>query len=323
MSQYKTIKPSVFELDARYSTTRRVTKIQPFIANSPGDKIKSALFLPKNSKRKAEVGLRSQGYFKLNNCDFPLISVVTVVFNDVKHLERTVNSIINQDYNNVEYIIIDGGSSDGTLDIIKKYEDKIDYWVSEPDDGIYDAMNKAVSVANGKWINFMNSGDKFYDNYIISSIFPTNAADLIYGDHEIRYKTINKPVKAKSILEIYKGMIFCHQSMFISRDLQISHPYQHYKYKIAADYKLIFDYITSNRHNVFYTNSVIATVESKGVSNKNIFKTIKEYKTITLSKTGFFRIRLYYYFRYFDAFIRMTIKLMLPEVAIDFVRKKI
>ncbi|HAH56818.1 MAG TPA: glycosyltransferase, partial [Bacteroidales bacterium] len=85
------------------------------------------------------------------------MTVVTVVFNGVEFLEDTIKSVIGQTYDNVEYIIVDGGSKDGTLDIIKKYEYAIDYWVSEPDKGIYDAMNKAIDLGSGDWINFMNA----------------------------------------------------------------------------------------------------------------------------------------------------------------------
>ena len=103
-----------------------------------------------------------------------LISVVTVSYNAVSTIEQTILSVINQTYPNVEYIIIDGGSTDGTVDIIKKYADKIAYWVSEPDKGIYDAMNKGVVVATGEWINFMNAGDIFTDSDVIDKLFHQN-----------------------------------------------------------------------------------------------------------------------------------------------------
>nr|WP_263458985.1 glycosyltransferase family 2 protein [Bathymodiolus platifrons methanotrophic gill symbiont] len=162
---------------------------------------------------------------------------MTVVFNGAEHLEQTINSVIGQTYDNVEYIIIDGGSTDNTLEIIKKYEGQIDYWVSEPDGGIYDAMNKGTGLATGEWVNFMNAGDWFMRNDTINSIFRNNIkSDLVYGDHEIRYSTLNKSVKAKSVLEIFKGMPFCHQSMLILNRLQLTNPYQYKKYKVAADF---------------------------------------------------------------------------------------
>lgn len=99
------------------------------------------------------------GNFQIN--ELPLITVITVVLNGEGHLEETMQSVLNQTYPNVEYIIVDGGSTDGTLDIIRKYGDRIDYWVSEKDKGIYDAMNKGIKVALGSWINFMNGGTVF------------------------------------------------------------------------------------------------------------------------------------------------------------------
>ena len=115
----------------------------------------------------------------------PLISVVTVSYNAVSTIEQTILSVINQTYPHIEYIIIDGGSTYGTVDIIKKYADKIAYWVSEPDKGIYDAMNKGIKVATGEWINFMNSGDCLYRNDTIEKILnkssTTNNVSIIYG----------------------------------------------------------------------------------------------------------------------------------------------
>ena len=111
------------------------------------------------------------------------ISVVTVCFNSVSTLERTMLSVLNQTYPNIEYIIIDGGSTDGTVDIIKKYVDKLAYWVSEPDKGVYDAMNKGVLLATGDYTIFMNSGDRFYNNDVLAkfSCVEFMDADLIYG----------------------------------------------------------------------------------------------------------------------------------------------
>jgi len=100
----------------------------------------------------------------------PKISIITVVYNGEKFLEQTIQSVLNQTYKNIEYIIIDGGSTDGTVEIIRKYEEKIDYWVSEPDKGIYDAMNKGAKFATGDFINFMNADDIIYNNSTVEVI---------------------------------------------------------------------------------------------------------------------------------------------------------
>ena len=115
----------ILSLDEGYSTTRLLTQEKPKIINTSEDKFETVLFLPEGENRKGEGGLRTKGYFKKSFDDKPLISIITVVFNGEKYLEETIQSVINRTYSNVEYIIIDGGSSDGTLDIIKKYEDKI------------------------------------------------------------------------------------------------------------------------------------------------------------------------------------------------------
>ena len=119
------------------------------------------------------------------------VTIITISYNAVLGIERTINSVITQTYSNLQYIIIDGGSTDGTVDIIKKYADKIDYWVSEPDSGIYYAMNKGIAIADGDWINFMNAGDYFVDRNVIEQIFQHNIEctdNVIYGNTIGKYK---------------------------------------------------------------------------------------------------------------------------------------
>lgn len=167
---------------------------------------------------------------------YPLVSIVTVSYNAVSTIEQTILSVINQTYSNIEYIIIDGGSTDGTVDVIKKYQDKVAFWVSEPDKGIYDAMNKGVKVAAGDWINFMNAGDTFVTSTIISDIFSEKcSSDVIYGNSIYCYEGGTISVTAKNINYLSQGMIFCHQSSFVTTNLLKLHLFDS-KYKFAADY---------------------------------------------------------------------------------------
>ncbi|MBV4191775.1 glycosyltransferase, partial [Bacteroides fragilis] len=115
--------------------------------------------------------------------DKPLITVITVCYNAISDIEKTILSVIHQLYSNIEYVIIDGGSVDGTIEIIEKYHDKISYWISESDKGIYDAMNKGVDKATGEWVCFMNAGDTFYSPDTILSVSDCfcHQYDIVYG----------------------------------------------------------------------------------------------------------------------------------------------
>jgi glycosyltransferase involved in cell wall biosynthesis len=170
----------------------------------------------------------------------PMISIVTVVYNSEQFLERTIVSILNQTFNDVEHIIVDGNSKDNTLNIIEKYNDRIAYWKSEPDKGIYDAMNKAQELATGKYIMFLNSGDEFCDDKVLENVFKLNTnADVYYGDtvitdeqgNELRNRRL-RPPQNLTWKDFRYGMLVCHQSIIIKRELS-----QEYntEYRIAAD----------------------------------------------------------------------------------------
>lgn len=168
---------AVINLNAAYSTTRRLREVDSSVVDSTleasheiSDSFTTTTFLPKCVVRFGEGGLRKNGYFKDSTDGKPLITVAIAVFNGEMFIEETIESIINQTYDNVELIIIDGGSTDGTLDVIRKYEHVIDYWVSEKDLGISDAFNKAVRCSFGDYINFQGDGDGFCSIDALSSL---------------------------------------------------------------------------------------------------------------------------------------------------------
>jgi glycosyltransferase involved in cell wall biosynthesis len=165
-----------------------------------------------------EGGLRLQGMRRASTADRPLVTVITVVFNGAGEIEETIRSVIQQTYDNVEYIVIDGGSTDGTLEIIGKYGDAIDHWVSEPDRGIYDAMNKGIRLAQGEWLNFMNAGDLFSAKDVVARIFsePGNYrhSDFIYSDTLFRGRSGVRLYRC----DIAKRLVI-HQSIIYRKEL--------------------------------------------------------------------------------------------------------
>jgi glycosyltransferase involved in cell wall biosynthesis len=165
----------------------------------------------------------------------PLISIVTIVYNNVATIEKTILSVLNQTYENIEYIIIDGGSTDGTVDIIKKYDKQISHWISEPDKGIYDAMNKGIEEATGKWIGFINSGDRYHTDTVIDDIFKNeHNEDVLYGDTLMHYQLVDMILAPHDLKEIKKHMVFSHPSSFTRTQLAKKYKYD-IKYQIAAD----------------------------------------------------------------------------------------
>lgn len=212
----------------------------------------------------------------------PLISVVTVSFNAVSTIEKTICSIVNQTYPHIEYIIIDGGSTDGTVDIIKKYENKIAYWISEPDKGIYDAMNKGIDVATGEWINFMNSGDTFHSNTVIQQLIEKlpSKADVIYGDTLLLYSWGKYFKKALPIDMIKHHLPFCHQSCFI-KTITMQKMKYNLNYKICADYDFFYHLYQAGGLFTYLPHCISNYEAEQGMSATNSLQLLKESATIT------------------------------------------
>jgi len=192
-------------------------------------------------------GLRTKGITKQSQENQPLITVVTVVRNGEETLEKTILSVINQSYKNVEYIIVDGASTDGTLDIVKKYEDRIDYWISEPDNGIYSAMNKGIDLATGEWINFMNSGDFFTKNDVLERVFDNtnwNNIDVVYGNAIVIYKNyIIELIADEDSHALLNGPTYRHGASFVRTSLHKEIKFDISKaslLKYALDFHFIF-----------------------------------------------------------------------------------
>ncbi|HQS06596.1 MAG TPA: glycosyltransferase family 2 protein [Daejeonella sp.] len=170
----------------------------------------------------------------------PKLTVITIVYNNVRDIERTVLSVLNQTYPNIEYLVIDGASTDGTLELLKKYEGRLAKLISEKDKGIYDAMNKGLTLASGDYILFMNSGDELYASDTVENVFASAPdADIYYGETEMYdedWKSLgqrrHKAPETFSWKDFKYGMCISHQAIYIRRSL--TEPYDP-KYKLSAD----------------------------------------------------------------------------------------
>jgi glycosyltransferase involved in cell wall biosynthesis len=214
--------------------------------------------------------------------DEPLISIITVVYNGDKYLEQTIKSVINQTYKNIEYIIIDGGSTDGTLDIIKNYENNIAYWISERDNGLYDAMNKGISQANGELIGTINSDDwyeldalesivKAYLTHPEKKIFHSDRFNILENGEKELYKFNPSKFKFK-----YYAMTYSHPSMFISKDEYKIHQYRT-EIKSGADYQFVMETFLRDETVIQYIEKVNVNFRLGGISSKLLFlQTLKE-----------------------------------------------
>lgn len=247
------------------------------------------------------------------------VTVVTVVFNDIANIANTIKSIVNQSYSNVEYIIIDGNSNDGTIEVIKKYSDKISKWISESDSGIYDAMNKGISLATGEYIIFMNSGDVFVNENVLSDVFLniTQFPDVIYGHTIGKHK--NGRLRQK-LLPFYDSENYCpavgicHQSVLVKTEKAKSLFFD-LSYKVCADHKMLYDLYRNGALFYEYKGDIAEIICDVGFSDKQFFLKLKERGRIYTINNSV-RFKLFLYKSYLFYHIRSYLKKFEP----DFIR---
>lgn len=217
----------------------------------------------------------------------PLISIITVVYNGEKYIEETIQSVINQTYDNVEYIIIDGGSTDGTVDIINKYEDKIDYWVSEKDYGISDAFNKGVKVAKGDYINFQGDGDGFYSKDALEKVFkevnPDQdifvSAKIQRIDEEGKEMFVSKYIDKFDVKSLLFRMSLPHQGLFTHK----SYFEKYGLFDVNNIFCMDYDHLLRAYHEfpkVVTKNIIVARWRADGLGNGRTLEIFKEYDKI-------------------------------------------
>lgn len=211
-------------------------------------------------------------------------SIITVNYNNKKGLKDTIESIIHQSFQDYEFIIIDGGSTDGSTEVIKEYSKYTTYWVSEKDSGIYNGMNKGILHANGEYVNFMNSGDTFYNNQVLNIVSEfIEGQDFIVGK-DFHQNPITKE-HATTQLPIRKSMAMFyiqtipHQSAFIRRALFEGHPYDE-TLRIVADWKFYLDKIIIEGKSLQFIDTIICRREQGGISVTRNDETLRERKKV-------------------------------------------
>ena len=207
-----------------------------------------------------------------------LYSIITINFNNCDGLRRTIESVVNQTNADYEYIVIDGGSTDGSVDVIQKYSDRISYWVSEKDDGIYNAMNKGVRHAHGDYCLFLNSGDSFYDKHVLNkNLLSDNKSDIVVGrlvSDSDGMELFSPPSDDISMYYFYTSTL-PHQASFIKTKLLKQYPYDE-SLKIVSDWKFFVETIIFHHCKVGFIDVPIAKFDMTGISTSNASKTWDE-----------------------------------------------
>jgi glycosyltransferase involved in cell wall biosynthesis len=245
----------------------------------------------------------------------PLVSVITVSHNSVRTISDTIKSVLAQTYENIEYIIIDGSSADGTIELVNSFGKNISKFLSEPDNGIYDAINKGIRLATGDIVGILNSDDFFYDSNVIERVaeqFKESEVDAVFGDARFV-----DPVRTSKVVRYYSskdfntgkfkfGFMPAHPSFYVKRELFEKLGYYKVDYKIAADFELLVRFLYINKIKFRYLEMPFLSMRTGGVSNKSIISNYTLNKEIARAckengiRTNFFWIYSKYFIKMFE-----------------------
>ena len=212
------------------------------------------------------------------------ISIITISYNSEKTIKDTIESVLSQSYENIEYIIIDGGSTDGTVDIIDSYKDKISYYVTEKDNGIYDGMNKGIIAAKSDYIGILNSDDFYQNNNVVDNVVKclrenksdSLYSDLVYVDAEDTSKIVRYWNSGKFDKNNFnKGWMLPHPTFFVKKEIYTKFGLYTEKLKSAADYEMILRLLYKNKISVSYLPEVIVHMRDGGYSNQSIWSRLR------------------------------------------------
>jgi len=222
----------------------------------------------------------------------PKITVITVVYNGADTIKETIESVINQTYANIEYIIIDGSSTDGSRELIEGYNAHLTQFISEPDEGIYDAMNKGIDLATGEWLLFLNSGDTLFNSNTLELVFQREIAtkSIIYGAVSLNssHKVLRPMRFTKFNLIIWGTRVLCHQSIIVRRDI-VSH--YNTKYELKGELDWYFKLLDStNKSEREIMHEPICTYQLGGIGEQRIYRNVWEHICVLYSHVSFFLV---------------------------------
>ncbi len=254
----------------------------------------------------------------------PLVSVVTVSYNAVNCIERTMQSVLGQTYANMEYIVIDGGSSDGTVGIIQKYASQIDYWISEKDGGIYDAMNKGIRQARGEWISFINCGDEYCNSTVLEQVFHSaieNQVGVIYGNILFKYAFGNVEKTPGDLSGFSQYFPIFHPSTLVRTSLMKEYLFDT-SFRIAADYHFFYQLYRKKEYKFLYIPVCMAIFDAEsGISSTQQNLLFIENARVTGIYKSFYFHFLFARFRFRNG-VAKCVKKILPEAVVTQIRMK-
>lgn len=213
------------------------------------------------------------------------ISIITVCYNSEKYIKDAIESVLNQDFDNMEYIIIDGASTDKTLEIVKSYGSKINQFISEPDKGIYDAMNKGIALATGDVIGTLNSDDLYINNKVLTNIsetFTNSGSNIVFGDlfyvEKENTNTIVRKWQTKSFVpgSFKKGWHPPHPTFFVANKIYKKYGAFNLNYKLAADFELMLRFLEKHHIKNAYIQKPLVKMRLGGATNKNFSNIFKQ-----------------------------------------------
>jgi len=214
------------------------------------------------------------------------LSIISVVYNNDQYIEDCIESVASQSYRNREHIVVDGGSTDGTLEVIEKHRDKITKWISEPDDGLYSAMNKGISMATGDVIGFLHSDDYYADQDVmekVAGVFINKDVESLYGDLVYISKSGKRILRYWKSGNYRKGMVKWgwmppHPTFFVKRELYKRHGGFNTNLRVAADYELILRFLGKHSISTHYLPEVLIKMRIGGNSNKSVKNLLRKSK---------------------------------------------